>query len=195
MPVVAGDCMLTIRRTDASGRRNQQARCVVRYSWGGQNRDIAGELGASRVRVARWREQMVEVHEEDRAGNAKDQVLHLICDNYATHKHPKVIEWPDKHPRFHVHFTPTSASRPDMVERFFRDIITERLRRGAFTGVPELLAAIDAYIARHNTRPQPFIWTASARGLLQKDFRANSRLGSKQNATLRPGGWQPEAEA
>jgi transposase len=114
----------------------------------------------------------------------KDKALHLICDNYATHKHPKVIEWMDKHPRFHVHFTPTSASWLNMVERFFRDITTERLRRGVFSSVPELVAAIDEYIAHHNTRPKPFIWTKSARDILQKVIRANSRLSSKQNATL-----------
>jgi hypothetical protein len=68
----------------------------------------------------------------------KDKALHLICDNYATHKHPKVRGWLAKHPRFHVHFTPTSASWLNMVERFFRDITTERLRRGVFRSVPEL---------------------------------------------------------
>jgi len=83
-----------------------------------------------------------------------------------------------------MHFTPTSASWLNMVERFFRDITTERLRRGVFTSVPELIHAIDAYIAHHNTQPKPFIWTKSARDILQKVIRANSRLSSKQNATL-----------
>ena len=114
----------------------------------------------------------------------RDKTLHLICDNYATHKHPKVQEWLEKHPRFNMHFTPTSASWLNMVERFFRDISENRLRRGVFTSVPELIAAIDAYIARHNANPKPFIWTASARDILQKVIRANSRLSSKQNATL-----------
>ncbi len=111
--------------------------------------------------------------------------MHLIADNYATHKHPTVREWLEKHPRFHMHFTPTSASWLNMVERFFRDITTERLRRGAFANVPVLIAAIDEYIAHHNTQPKPFIWTKSARDILQKVMRANSRLSSKQNATLR----------
>ena len=71
-----------------------------------------------------------------------------------------------------------------MVERFFRDITTERLRRGVFTSVPELIGAIDEYISHHNTKPKPFIWTKSARDILQKVIRANSRLSSKQNATL-----------
>ncbi len=114
----------------------------------------------------------------------KDKTLHLIADNYATHKHPVVQEWLAKHPRFNMHFTPTSASWLNMVERFFRDITTERLRRGVFTSVPELIGAIDEYIAHHNTKPKPFIWTKSARDILQKVIRANSRLSSKQNATL-----------
>ncbi|MBI5059351.1 IS630 family transposase [candidate division KSB1 bacterium] len=114
----------------------------------------------------------------------KDKTLHLIADNYATHKHPTVQEWLAKHPRFNMHFTPTSASWLNMVERFFRDITTERLRRGVFTSVPELVGAIDAYIAHHNIKPKPFIWTKSARDILQKVIRANSRLSSKQNATL-----------
>lgn len=113
----------------------------------------------------------------------KDKALHLICDNYATHKHPAVQQWLAKHPRFNMHFTPTSASWLNMVERFFRDITTERLRRGVFTSVPELTSAIDEYIAQHNKDPKPFIWTASARDILQKVIRANSRLSSKQNAT------------
>mgnify|MGYP003608058522 CR=1 FL=1 len=114
----------------------------------------------------------------------KDRALHLIADNYATHKHPVVQEWLAKHPRFVMHFTPTSASWLNMVERFFRDITTERLRRGVFTSVPELVAAIDEYIAHHNTNPKPFIWTKTARDILQKVIRANSRLSSKKNATL-----------
>jgi transposase len=114
----------------------------------------------------------------------KDKTLHLIADNYATHKHPAVQEWLRKHPRIHMHFTPTSASWLNMVERFFRDITTERLRRGVFTSVPELVSAIDEYVAHHNTNPKPFIWTKSARDILQKVIRANSRLSSKQNATL-----------
>jgi transposase len=114
----------------------------------------------------------------------KDKTLHLVADNYATHKHPKVQAWLAKHPRFVMHFTPTSASWLNMIERFFRDITTERLRRGVFSSVPELVAAIEAYIAHHNTNPKPFIWTKSACDILQKVIRANSRLSSKQNGTL-----------
>ncbi len=114
----------------------------------------------------------------------KEKSLHLIADNYATHKHPVVQEWLAKHPRITMHFTPTSASWLNMVERFFRDITTDRLRRGVFTSVPELIGAIDEYIAHHNTQPKPFIWTKSARDILQKVIRANRRLSSKQNGTL-----------
>ncbi|WP_213954273.1 IS630 family transposase [Variovorax sp. dw_954] len=114
----------------------------------------------------------------------KGKSLHLIADNYATHKHPAVQAWLAKHPRFTMHFTPTSASWLNMVERFFRDITTERLRRGVFTSVPELVQAIDEYVAHHNINPKPFIWTKSARDILQKVIRANRRLSSKQNGTL-----------
>jgi transposase len=114
----------------------------------------------------------------------KDKTLHLIADNYATHKHPAVQRWLAKHPRFNMHFTPTSASWLNMVERFFRDLATERLQRGVFTSVPELIAAIDDYVAHHNHDPKPFIWTKSARDILQKVIRANRRLSSKQNETL-----------
>ena len=113
----------------------------------------------------------------------KGKTLHLIADNYATHKHPVVQEWLAKHPRFNMHFTPTSASWLNMVERFFRDISENRLRRGVFKSVPELVTAIDEYVAHHNTDPKPFIWTKSARDILQKVIRANARLSSKQNGT------------
>jgi transposase len=86
--------------------------------------------------------------------------LHLIVDNYSTHKHAKVRRWLARHPRFHVHFTPTSASWLNMVERFFRDLTTQRLRRGIFRSVPELVSAIKQYVAVHNRNPKPFIWTA-----------------------------------
>lgn len=114
----------------------------------------------------------------------KGKPLHLIADNYATHKHPAVQVWLEKHPRFTMHFTPTSASWLNRVERFFRDITTERIRRGVFTSVAELIAAIDGYIAHHNIQPKPFIWTKSARDIVQKVIRANSRLSAKQNAAL-----------
>ena len=106
----------------------------------------------------------------------KTKELHLIVDNYATHKHPEVLAWLARHPRFHIHFTPTSASWLNMVERFFRDITDKRIRRGVFASVAELEAAINDYIAVHNTRPKPFIWTAQASDILAKVTRARAVL-------------------
>ena len=105
-----------------------------------------------------------------------DQPLHLILDNYATHKHPKVKAWLAKHPRFHLHFTPTSASWLNMVERFFRDLTTKRLRRGTFHSVPELVLVLQDYLKHHNQAPAPFIWTAKAKDILMKVERARKKL-------------------
>jgi len=106
----------------------------------------------------------------------KNKDLHLIVDNYATHKHPEVLAWLKKHPRFYMHFTPTSSSWLNMVERFFRDITDQRIRRGVFTSVPDLEAAINEYIAVHNAKPKPFIWTAKASDILAKVTRARATL-------------------
>jgi transposase len=105
-----------------------------------------------------------------------DKELHLIVDNYATHKHPKVLKWLKRHPRFHMHFTPTSASWLNMVERFFRDLTSKRLRRGIFTSVDQLVAAIEAYIEQTNRLAKPFVWTAKASDILQKVKRARASL-------------------
>jgi transposase len=102
--------------------------------------------------------------------------LHLIVDNYATHKHPDVQQWLAKHPRFVMHFTPTSASWLNMVERFFRDISENRIKRDSFTSVAELEQAIAHYIEHHNHNPKPFIWTASAADILAKVTRAKATL-------------------
>ncbi len=102
--------------------------------------------------------------------------LYLICDNYATHKHPKVQRWLSRHKRFHVHFTPTSASWLNMVERFFRDLTQNQLKRGVFRDLEELITAVESYIDRHNQNPKPFIWTASARDILEKVTRARKAV-------------------
>jgi transposase len=107
---------------------------------------------------------------------AKSLTLHLIVDNYATHKHPDVQAWLSKHPRFVMHFTPTSASWLNMVERFFRDISENRIRRDSFTSVNELEQAIAQYIEHHNHNPKPFIWTAQADDILAKVTRAKAAL-------------------
>jgi transposase len=102
--------------------------------------------------------------------------LHLIVDNYATHKHPDVQQWLAKHPRFVTHFTPTSASWLNMVERFFRDISESRIKRDSFTSVADLEQAIAQYIDHHNRDPKPFIWTARANDILAKVTRAKAAL-------------------
>jgi transposase len=107
--------------------------------------------------------------------------VHLIADNYATHKHAKVQRWLKRHPRFHMHFTPTSSSWLNMVERFFRDITTQAIRRGVFRSVDALIAAIQAYIVEHNREPKPFIWTATASDILEKVKRGRQALYKVQS--------------
>jgi transposase len=104
--------------------------------------------------------------------------LHLVVDNYATHKTPAVKRWLKAHPRFHLHFTPTSASWLNMVERFFAEITRNRIRRGAFTSVAELKTAIMDYLENHNADPKPFVWTKSAGEILEKVARAKQALES-----------------
>lgn len=111
-----------------------------------------------------------------------DKEVHIICDNYATHKHPKVKAWEKRNPRFHFHFTPTSASWLNMIERFFRDLTDKGLRRGAFRNVNELVEAIEGYIEEHNTHPKPFIWTATAADILEKVKRGRAKLNKVQTA-------------
>lgn len=94
--------------------------------------------------------------------------LHLILDNYGTHNHPKVKAWLAKRPRFNLHFTPTSASWLNLVERWFRELTEKRLRRGVFRSVPALITAIEEYIRVNNTTPKPFVWTASVEKILGK---------------------------
>jgi len=94
--------------------------------------------------------------------------IHLVLDNYATHKTPKVAAWLKKRPRYHLHFTPTSASWLNQIERWFAKITEERIRRGVFKSVDDLIIAIDDYIVQHNREPKPFIWTASADLILER---------------------------
>jgi transposase len=105
-----------------------------------------------------------------------DKDVHLICDNYATHKHAKVQAWAKRNPRFHFHFTPTGASWLNMVERFFRDLSEKALKRGSFYNVAELVGAITEYVNEHNEKPTPYIWTAKATDILAKVQRARRTL-------------------
>ena len=104
--------------------------------------------------------------------------IHLIADNYATHKHPKVQKWLTRHQRFHIYFTPTSSSWLNMVERFFRDLTDKRIRRGIFRDVEELIMAIGDYIDAYNNKPKPFVWTATASDILEKVKRARKVLNN-----------------
>ncbi|MDD5581038.1 MAG: IS630 family transposase [Methylobacter sp.] len=106
----------------------------------------------------------------------KTLAVHLIVDNYATHKHPNVNTWLAKHRRFHLHFTPTSASWVNLVERFFRDITEERIRRGVFRSVDELKSAINDYVQQRNAHPQPYHWTAIPETILAKVAKAKETL-------------------
>lgn len=102
--------------------------------------------------------------------------LHLIADNYRTHKHDKVQTWLRHHPRFHIHFTPTSSSWLNMIERWFRELTDKRIRRGAFQSVTELVSEIMTYIDKHNKKPKSFLWTAKAADILAKVERARAVL-------------------
>jgi transposase len=107
--------------------------------------------------------------------------LHLIVDNYATHKHPKVESWLKRHRRFHLHFIPTSSSWLNLVERWFREITDNRIRRGTFRSVEQLIRAIRDYIEHHNRSPKPFVWTAKADEILAKVRRARNVLDKLQS--------------
>src|SRR5512142_647524 len=102
--------------------------------------------------------------------------VHLILDNYATHSHPDVQAWLAKHPRFHLHFTPTSSSWLNLVERWFRNLTDKRLRRGSFNSVADLIAAIEEYLTIHNEDPKPFVWTATSDSILAKVRRGRVAL-------------------
>jgi transposase len=108
--------------------------------------------------------------------------IYLICDNYSTHKHARVQRWLKAHKRFHVHFTPTSASWLNMIERFFRDLTQNRIRRGFFQELEQLITAIGNYIDVHNKNPKPFIWTAKASDILEKVTRARTVLNKRRSA-------------
>ena len=97
-----------------------------------------------------------------------DLDLHLVLDNYGTHTHPVVKAWLEKHPRFMLHFTPTSSSWLNLVERWFREITQKRIRRGVFCSVKDLIAAIEEYLEVNNENPKPFVWTASVESILKK---------------------------
>jgi transposase len=105
-----------------------------------------------------------------------DLTLHLIVDNYGTHKHPQVQRWLKRHPRFALHFIPTSSSWANMVERWFAEITSKRIRRGSFRNVEDLIKAINSYIESHNQNPQVFVWTASVQSIMTKISKCKESL-------------------
>jgi transposase len=116
----------------------------------------------------------------------EELTLHVIMDNYGTHKTPEVKKWLEKHPRFVCHFIPTSSSWLNMVERWFRELTDKSIRRGAFFSVPDLEKKIAAYLAAWNENPRPFIWTATVGEIVKKLARARQKL-----ETIKPGCTQP----
>jgi transposase len=106
----------------------------------------------------------------------QDRPLELILDNYQTHKHPKVKDWLKRHPRFHLHFIPTSSSWLNLVERWLRELTVKAIRRGAFPSVPDLVATIDHYIEHNNSDPCPFVWTATAEQIIEKVHRGKAKM-------------------
>jgi transposase len=102
--------------------------------------------------------------------------LHLIVDNYGTHKHPNVKAWLSKHKRFHLHFTPTSSSWLNLIERWFAEITRKRIRRGVFHSVPALIAAIEEYVRLNNQNPKPFVWTKKVDQILEKIRRCKATM-------------------
>jgi transposase len=106
----------------------------------------------------------------------KPLAVHLILDNYQTHKHPETKAWLAKHPRFHLHFTPTSSSWLNLVERWFRELTDKNIRRGSFPSVPDLIASIEDYLRITNDQPKPLVWTATAESILTKVQRGRVAL-------------------
>lgn len=104
--------------------------------------------------------------------------LHLIVDNYGTHKHPRVKSWMARHPRFHLHFIPTSSSWLNLVERWFRNLTDKRIRRGSFSNVPQLIQAIMDYVNNHNQNPRIFVWSAPVDRIMSKIAKCKEALDS-----------------
>ena len=102
--------------------------------------------------------------------------LHLIVDNYGTHKHPRAVSWIQRHPRFHLHFTATSSSWLNLIERWFREITGKRIRRGTFRNVRPLIAAIEQYLENHNQNPHVFVWSAPVERILAKIAKCKEAL-------------------
>jgi transposase len=136
---------------------------------------LKGEVIGECVKKHRHQEFIAFLNRIDQAVPEQYDV-HCIVDNYSTHKHADVKIWLTKHPRFHLHFIPTSSSWLNLVERWFREITTKRIRRGTFHSVPELIVAIEDYIKINNTNPKPFVWTKTADEIIAKVNRCKAIL-------------------
>jgi transposase len=134
---------------------------------------------AKRHTPAEWLKFLKHIEAETPPG----QELHLIMDNYATHKHPAVVRWLQRHPRFHLHFTPTRSSWMNLVERFFRDLTADVVRNGSFASVRELTQAILDYLRERNLNPKPYQWRAKGADILAKIQRAREKLAIIQQGT------------
>lgn len=142
---------------------------------------VEGKVIAQCMQKHRHQEWLKFLKQID-AETPADLDLHLIVDNYATHKHPNVQKWLKRHKRFHMHFTPTSSSWLNLVERWFRDITQQRIRRGVFKSIAQLEQAIRDYIAHHNANPKGFVWVAKAEAILEKVRRARKTLDKLPSA-------------
>lgn len=127
---------------------------------------------AARHRHTEWLKFLQQLDRE----TPPDLALHLIIDNYATHKHARVKAWLARHPRFHLHFTPTGSSWLNLVERFFRDLTVDVVREGSFGSVPELVTAMTDYLAERNLNPKRYVWRAQGADILAKLQRARQKL-------------------
>jgi transposase len=139
---------------------------------------LEGKLITTIAEQHRHQEWLAFLKKIDRE-TPKDLAIHLIADNYATHKHPEVKAWLAKHSRFHMHFTPTSSSWLNLVERFFRDL-TDRISAGSFASIKELANAIIAYLAHRNQNPKRYVWKADGEEILRKIQRAREALVASQ---------------
>lgn len=131
---------------------------------------------AARHTHVEWLNFLKKIHR----ATPKDLALHLVLDNYATHKHPVVKAWLAKHPRIHLHFTPTSSSWLNLVERFFWQLTDDVVRDGSFASVQELVTAINVHLAHHNLKPTPYRWKAEGAAILEKIRRAKERVMTTQ---------------
>ena len=127
---------------------------------------------ATRHTHVEWLRFLKQIERE----TGKHLAVHIIADNYATHKHAKVKQWLEKHPQFQLHFTPTGSSWLNLVERFFADLTVECIREGSFRSVRELVEAIDEYLADRNENPKRYVWRAKGEDILRKIQRAKDKL-------------------